>query len=146
MDPQTGTKQFLCATGRFLHVPPVGPDSEWNSTSFVMPWWEDERFVVGSLTREVRLVRIINTLTRHDDRLEVACEETINEILDRYLAINSHAASYTWKRMGAVLDMAKTLDQNGIKDDTKELQDLGMPIEEYVPGIHLYYNDDLTIV
>ena len=111
-----------------------------------MPWWEDERFVVGRLTKQVRLIRLINTLTRHDDKLEVCSEETINEILDRYLSINSHAASYTWKRLGKVLDMAKTLDQNEIHDDTKELQELGMPIEEYVPALHLYFNDDLTIM
>jgi len=45
----------------------------------------------------------------------------MNEILDRYLQINSHAASYTWKRLSKVLDMSKTLDENGICDDTKEL-------------------------
>ena len=90
-------------------------------------------------------MRIINTLTRHDDRLEVACEETLNEILDRYLVINSHAYSYTWKRLGKPLDMAKTLDENGIMDDTRELQELGMPIDDYVPGIHLYFNNDLTV-
>ena len=146
MDPATGARQFLCPQGRYLHVPPVGPDSAWSSNDFVMPWWEDERFVVGRLTKQVRLIRLINTLTRHDDKLEVCSEETINEILDRYLSINSHAASYTWKRLGKVLDMAKTLDQNEIHDDTKELQELGMPIEEYVPALHLYFNDDLTIM
>ena len=51
-------------------------------------------------------------LTKHDDVLEVATEETINEILDRYLEINSHAASYTWKRMGRVLNMDRNLSQN----------------------------------
>ena len=48
-------------------------------------------------------------LTKHDDVLEVATEETINEILDRYLEINSHAASYTWKRMGRELNMERNL-------------------------------------
>ncbi len=125
-------------------MPPVGPEETWKS-DFILPWWEDERFVVGKLTRQTRKVRIINTLTRHDDRLEVACEETLNEILDRYLVINSHAYSYTWKRLGKPLDMAKTLDENGIMDDTRELQELGMPIDDYVPGIHLYFNNDLTV-
>ena len=125
-------------------MPPVGPEEIWKS-DFILPWWEDERFVVGKLTRQTRKVRIINTLTRHDDRLEVACEETLNEILDRYLVINNHAYSYTWKRLGKPLDMAKTLDENGIMDDTRELQELGMPIDDYVPGIHLYFNNDLTV-
>lgn len=66
--------------------------------------------MVGRLTRKVLKVRIINTLTRHDDVLECAHEETLNEILDRYLSINVHAASYTWKRLGQVLDMSKNLD------------------------------------
>ena len=70
----------------------------------------------------------------------------MNEILDRYLKFNSHAASYTWKRLGKVLDMSKNLDQNGIYDDKPELQQLGMPVDDYVPGIHLYFNDDLTIM
>jgi len=45
----------------------------------------------------------------------------MNEILERYLVHNSHAYSYTWKRMGKPLDMGKNLDENGIADDTKEL-------------------------
>jgi hypothetical protein len=135
----------MCPTGRFLHVPPAGPDSDWDATSFSSPWWENDNLVVGQLTQLVRKVRVINTLTRHDDVIECAQEESLNEILDRYLQINTHAASYTWKRLGKVLDMSKTLDENGISDDTKELQGLGMPVDEYIPGIHLYYNDDLTI-
>ena len=77
--------------------------------------------------------------------MEVACEESINEILDRYLVINCHAASYTWKRLGAVLDMSKTLEQNGIPDEREELTKLGIHHDDYVPALHLYFNDDLTI-
>ena len=85
-------------------------------------------------------------MTKHDTAIECADEESINEILDRYLSINQHAASYTWKRLGKPLDMSKSLDENGINDDTKELQELGLATEEYIPAIHIYYNDDLTIV
>ena len=67
-------------------------------------------------------------MTKHDTVLECAQEETVNEILDRYLATNQHAASYTWKRLGKPLDMAKTLDDNGIVDDTRELQELGLAV------------------
>lgn len=52
---------------------------------------------------------MINMLTKHEDTLEVAQEETINEILDRYLEINTHAASYTWKRLGKELNMDRNL-------------------------------------
>ena len=69
----------------------------------------------------------------------------MNEILDRYLELNLHAASYTWKRLGRVLDMDKNLEENGIPDETDELLELGIDTEEYIPAIHLYFNDDLTI-
>ena len=91
------------------------------------------------------MLRIVNTLTKHDNLIEVASEESINEILDRYLVINAHAASYTWKRLGKVLDMSLNLEQNGVPDDTEEMKELGLPTEEYVPAVHLYFNDDLTI-
>ena len=111
-----------------------------------MPWWEDEaRYCIGNLTRRTRQIRIINTLTKHDDVIEVASEESLNEILDRYLDKNVHAASYTWKRMGKVLDMAKNLEKNDIPDERDELLELGMQPDEYIPAIHLYFNDDLTI-
>jgi hypothetical protein len=71
-------------------------------------------------------------LTKHDDTIEVCMEETINEILDRYSEINAHAASYTWKRLGKTLDMGKTLIQNGILDERKELTQLGMASDTYV--------------
>jgi len=47
----------------------------------------------------------MNTLTKDDETIEVATEENMNEILDRYLAFNAHASSYTWKRLGKVMDM-----------------------------------------
>ena len=97
------------------------------------------------MTKRTRQIRIINTLTKHDDFLEVASEESINEILDRYLTLNCHAASYTWKRLGKILDMALNLEENGIRDERDELTELGIHHDEYIPAIHLYFNDDLTI-
>lgn len=84
-------------------------------------------------------------LTKHEDTLEVASEESINEILDRYLEVNSHAASYTWKRLGRELNMERNLSQNDIPDETEELIELGIDVEDYIPAIHLYFDDDLTI-
>ena len=85
-------------------------------------------------------------LTKDDETIEVASEENMNEILDRYLSFNAHAASYTWKRLGKVLDMDATLQENGIPDETQECLQLGMDPEEYIPTIHLYFDDDLTIM
>ena len=65
--------------------------------------------------------------------------------MDRYLELNNHAASYTWKRLGKVLDMSKNLAENGIIDDRAELLELGIDLDEYIPALHLYFNDDLTI-
>ena len=136
----------MCPTGRYLHVPPAEPNSDWDPTAFQIPWWQDDtRYCIGKLTARTRNIRLINTLTKQDDTIEVASEESLNEILDRYLEYNVHAASYTWKRLGKVLDMSKSLEQNQIFDERDEMMELGMKSDEYTPAIHLYFNDDLTI-
>ena len=146
MDPKTGTTTTFCPWGRFLHLPPLGPDSQWNEVTFNVPWWKDPiKYMIGSLTTRSRKIKLINMLTKHEDTLEVAQEETINEILDRYLEINQHAASYTWKRLGKELNMDRNLAQNDIPDETDELIELGIDVKEYIPAIHLYFDDDLTI-
>ena len=47
--------------------------------------------------------------------------------------------------MGQVLDMSKSLEKNGILAERDELLELGMQLDDYIPAIHLYFNDDLTI-
>lgn len=42
-------------------------------------------------------------------------------------------------------DMSKTLEDNGITDDDEALDKLDMDNDGYIPVIHIYYNDDLTI-
>lgn len=54
---------------------------------------------VGSLTHNLRSVRVKNTLTGQEDTMEVPGEETVGEIQARYLALNAHASSYTWKAL-----------------------------------------------
>ena len=39
MDPDAQVMWFDCPMGRYLHVPPLMPDSEWDPTSFKGPWW-----------------------------------------------------------------------------------------------------------
>ena len=41
--------------------------------------------------------------------------------------------------------MDRNLAQNDILDETDELIELGIDIDEYIPAIHLYFDDDLTI-
>lgn len=41
--------------------------------------------------------------------------------------------------------MDKTLESNGIVDDDLAFEKLGIDDEGYMPALHIYYNDDLTI-
>jgi len=75
----------------------------------------------------------------------VCGEETLEQIRTRALEHNAHAHSYTWKYLGKPLDMNKTLPENGIPDEDEELTRLRMDPDEYIPTIHLYFNDDLTV-
>lgn len=68
----------------------------------------------------------------------------MKEILSRYLKYNAHAESYTWKYEGQVLDMDKTLTENGIVDDDPDFYTLRMRDDQYLQSVVLYYNDDLT--
>ena len=135
---------YHCPNGRYLHVPPITPDSDWDTSSFETPWWRDASLRIGQLSQKTRKLRIINMQTKCDDILEVCSEETLNEILDRYMDFNQHSASYTWKRLGRPLDMDKTLEENDIPDETDEFVDLNIDEDAYIPAVHLYYNDDLT--
>lgn len=68
----------------------------------------------------------------------------MKEILQRYLTYNGHAGSYTWKFFGRNLDMSKTLEQNGVADESEEFFDVRMDEDEFLPPITLYFDDDLT--
>ncbi|KAK5889733.1 hypothetical protein CesoFtcFv8_015707 [Champsocephalus esox] len=142
VDPLTNCVRFFTPRGRFLHVPPAGPRSDWASLSGA-PWWRDERYVVGNLTRKTRWIRIVNTLTSQEQRLQVCSEETLQEVQLRYLEVNAHAGSYTWTHSGgAALDMSRTLEENQVQDE--DLEDLRMTSDLCPPAVLLLYNDDLT--
>ncbi|KAI5104249.1 cytochrome b5 domain-containing protein 1 [Silurus meridionalis] len=143
VDHLTGCVKYHTPRGRFLHVPPTCPRTDW-ANDFGKPWWKDVRYEVGILTAKSRWIRIINTLTGQEQRLEVCSEETLNEILHRYLNYNSHAASYTWKHNGVNLDMSKNLSENGIPDEDEELDYCLLDRDFFIPSICLYFNDDLT--
>ncbi len=132
--------------GRFLHVPP--PDPRDNTPAIDLPWWKDNQYIIGSVTKLRRLVRIVNMLSKTEDVINTCVEETINDIRDRYLEYNSHGKSYTWKSLVnddiIPLDMTKTLEQNGIVDETDKFLSLGMNDDYYIPTLHIYFNDDLT--
>ena len=145
----TSLQCYFTPLGLYRHIPQAYPDADWEY-DFDIPWWKNDNFKIGKLTKKVRKIKIMNTLTEHCDLIEVCEEETINEILDRYKKYNDHAESYTWKRLQRKLDMELTLDENEVfdeaddhfaiyDDDVKNIEE-----EEYIPIIHLYFNDDLT--
>uniref|UniRef100_A0A452QLL9 Uncharacterized protein n=1 Tax=Ursus americanus TaxID=9643 RepID=A0A452QLL9_URSAM len=70
VDPLTGTLRYRTPRGRFLHVPPQLPRSDW-ANDFGKPWWQGVRYEVGRLSAKTRNIRIINTLTSQEHILEV---------------------------------------------------------------------------
>eukprot|EP00930_Biecheleria_cincta_P052651 TRINITY_DN37935_c0_g1_i1.p2 TRINITY_DN37935_c0_g1~~TRINITY_DN37935_c0_g1_i1.p2 ORF type:complete len:241 (+),score=49.93 TRINITY_DN37935_c0_g1_i1:124-846(+) len=143
VDPITGLEEIYCPQGRYIHVPPQGPEAGW-ATNFGTPWWEDKRYFIGLRSARTRKVSVVNLLTKQKNTLEVPVEETIDEIRERYLVHNAHAASYTWKRLGKPMNMEKTLEENGMMDETEEFMRLSIDPDDHIPVIHLYFNDDLT--
>jgi hypothetical protein len=57
----------------------------------------------------------------------------------RYKKYNAHAEGYTWKRLGNILDMSKTLEENEIPDEAIALKDVGMNPDDWLPEIHLHF-------
>lgn len=148
VDPARGIAVPYIPFGRFVHVPPVDPTSSWD-TNFGTEWWRDDDVVIGKLSKKTRGVRVVNVLTQQDNRLTVCAEESLEEIRERYLEYNAHAASYTWKMLKAgkflPMDMALTLEENGVVDESVEFEELGIDDDAFTPCIHLYFNDDLTL-
>jgi len=143
IDRRTGCEVPFTPQGRFIHIPPPYPSAVW-SNDFGTPWWKDEAYCIGHLSQKTRKIRIINTLTSQEHTIELCSEEIMEEILNRFYKYNQHANSYTWKYNGNNLDMQKTLEQNGVKDEDEEFYELNFNEEEWLPSIHLYFNDDLT--
>ncbi|OAF71819.1 Cytochrome b5 domain-containing protein 1 [Intoshia linei] len=143
IDPKTELNLHYCQNGRVMHVEPPYPDSSWDN-NFKRPWWLDLSFAIGILTKKTRQIVIVNTLTSQKHIIEVCSEETMYDILQRYLVYNSHAKSYTWKYNLVDLDMNKTLEANGVKDEDEIFYKLSIDDDLYIPSIHLYFNDDLT--
>lgn len=154
VDPVTNLIRPYCPQGRFIHVPPSEPLSNW-ATDFRTPWWKDKQYWVGHLSQRTRTVRIKNVLTGQEDMLEVPCEEKLIEIRERYLELNWHAKSYTWRALvigeageEAVfkeLELNSTLEENRVVDETRTFEDLMIPTDYFVPVLHCYWNDDLTV-
>jgi len=143
VDPVTKCMFPYTPFGRVLHTPPLCPRTDW-ANDFGRPWWQTESYCIGLLSQRTRKLRIVNTLTSQEQILEVCAEETLEEIQERYFKYNAHAASYTWKFKGANLNMQETLENNDVADESEDFYKLGMDEDQFLPAIHLHFNDDLT--
>lgn len=43
------------------------------------------------------------------------------------------------------LNMNKTLQENGVIDETSTFETLDLPNDFHIPVLHVYWNDDLTV-
>ncbi len=43
------------------------------------------------------------------------------------------------------LDLNQTLEENGVPDETPEFEDHNVPTDYFIPVLHVYWNDDLTV-
>ena len=66
-------------------------------------------------------------------------EESLSAVQERYVEFNEHAKGYMWKRLGGLLDMNLTLQENGVKDEEEVFDKLGMNSDLWLPVIHLYF-------
>ena len=149
IDPHTELEVPFTPMGCFLHCPPPMPTTTY-STNIGTPWWKDKTLSIGLLTQRTRKINLFNMLTKQATTLDVCCEETLEEIQRRYLVHNGHSASYTWKRTDheggtRLLAMRETLEANGIPDESVQFDVLSMDEDAFIPTIHLYFSDDLTV-
>lgn len=70
---------------------------------------------------------------------QVCSEEKLSAIQDRYGSVNAHAKGYMWKRLGSLLDMNATLEANGIPDESKIFDQVGIDEDQWLPALHLYF-------
>jgi cytochrome b involved in lipid metabolism len=155
VDPSTEEEVPYIPMGRFPHITTGGKPLSGDPEAPDTPWWRNDSLVVGAITSKVQQAWIVNTLSESRHKLAFGCEETLSQVRDRFLDFNAHAKSYTWKvlvpsaieggdAVFRTLDMGRTLQDNGIADTEEEVEDLGLEVEDFLPVIHLYFNDDLT--
>jgi hypothetical protein len=146
VDPLTNMVTVYTPEGRFPHIAPLAPVTDWEP-DWVEPWWRDPAYVVGTLTARARKIQIVNTLTSHSHTLDVGCEQTVAAIAEKFLLYNAHARAYTWRALVdgkmRALDMEKTLEENGVADDTAELEKIGLdPMDPAMFTVILIDYDD----
>lgn len=96
LHPITGVRVPYCPHGRIPDVSPYQvPSPLWKPLE-ELPWWRNEKYQIGTLTKLVRPLRIVNMLIRKEVVINVCWEDSFYRILERYSMFNSEADSYTW--------------------------------------------------
>ena len=66
----TGCRVPYIPMGRFLHVPPQGPRTDWLS-NLGKPWWKDDNYCIGQLSSKTRKILLLDTLISQEQEIEV---------------------------------------------------------------------------
>lgn len=93
IDPVTGCVVAYTPKGRFLHIPPPVPRTDWSS-DVGTPWWKDMEYCIGNLTSKTRALRVVNILSSQEQLIEVCTEESMNEIQKRYMTYNTYVVIF----------------------------------------------------
>ena len=143
--PDTNLEAPYTPQGLIPHVAPQYPTTSWENDFGVVWWKDDAKYLVGRLSGHTRHITLVNTLTQQRDTIEVCEEEKLDEICRRYLELNNHAGSYTWKYLGRKLDMGKTLSENDVPDYGESFTEVAVDGDSFIPTLFVYFNDDLTV-
>ncbi|TMS01490.1 Cytochrome b5 domain-containing protein 1, partial [Larimichthys crocea] len=94
VDPLTNCVRYYTPRGRFVHIPPAGPRSDWAS-AIGPPWWRDKTYEVGLLTSKTRWIRIINTLTSQEQLLEFKVQSSDTRTSSRLWFVENSVSNLT---------------------------------------------------
>lgn len=102
-------------------------------------WWQDPRYIIGRITKKVRKIRIINTLTGTCHKMRVCEEDTIKNIQKKYERYNWNQESYHWRRYDPASGLYEDLTvQNTLTDNGFYLDEYQEP---HTPSLWLFFKD-----
>ncbi|XP_015172134.1 PREDICTED: cytochrome b5 domain-containing protein 1 [Polistes dominula] len=139
--PVTGVSVPYCPHGPIPDISDcVVPSTTWRPLN-KCPWWLEDKYKLGKLTKNPRPCRIINVLTGTSCVIMVCEEDTIKRIQERALIFNANGKSYLWKFEGKDIDLDCTLTENNILDERERFVACGLPEDYYIPSLMCYYID-----
>lgn len=131
----------MSATGNTVPVFP--PVLEKSGSDYFgkrhLTWWQDPIYIIGKITRQPRMIRIINTLTAVTQKMTVCEENTIIQIQEKYDGYNWNYQNYYWRKYNVEQDvyddlcLNKTLTENGFSPDEYKAP--------HTPSLWLFYKD-----